>query len=128
MICLGKPISAQQALEAGMLAKLSEDYSSLIRDAVGLVLSLQGKIKRIPDSKIDIPDVKLPPDPMSGALPLSKEAVALTVKTIQAAAAAESLTAALEAGYRGFGEIACTEAAKEGISAFLAKRKPDYTK
>jgi len=29
----------------------------------------------------------------------------------------------LEAGYQGAARIACTEAAKEGISAFLEKRK-----
>jgi 1,4-dihydroxy-2-naphthoyl-CoA synthase len=30
--------------------------------------------------------------------------------------------------YRGFGEIACTDAAKEGISAFLERRKPEFKK
>jgi enoyl-CoA hydratase/3-hydroxyacyl-CoA dehydrogenase len=31
-------------------------------------------------------------------------------------------------GYRGFGEIACTDAAKEGISTFLERRKPEFKK
>jgi len=35
---------------------------------------------------------------------------------------------ALEIGYNGFAEIACTEAAQEGITAFLDKRKPRFTK
>jgi len=50
------------------------------------------------------------------------------VKTIQAAAAAAKLKDALEIGYRGFGEIACTAAAKEGICAFLEKRRPVFEK
>ncbi len=128
MICLGRPVSARRALEVGMIAKISEDCPALIRDAVNQVLRLQGKINRISEGKVDIPEVKLPSNPMAGDLPLSKEAVTLTAGTIRAAAAAESLSAALEAGYRGFGEIACTEAAREGISAFLGKRRPEYRK
>ena len=64
----------------------------------------------------------------SGKQALSKEAVSLTVKVVQEAAATANLNDALEIGYKGFGEIACTEAAKEGISAFLEKRPPNFTK
>jgi 1,4-dihydroxy-2-naphthoyl-CoA synthase len=34
----------------------------------------------------------------------------------------------LEIGYNGSAEIACTEAAKEGITAFLEKRRPEFKK
>jgi enoyl-CoA hydratase/3-hydroxyacyl-CoA dehydrogenase len=47
---------------------------------------------------------------------------------IQQSAAAENFDDALEIGYKGFGEIACTDAAKEGISAFLERRAPNFTK
>jgi enoyl-CoA hydratase/3-hydroxyacyl-CoA dehydrogenase len=50
------------------------------------------------------------------------------VETIQAGAAAEKLSEALEIGYKGFGQIACSEAAKEGIAAFLERRKPVFKK
>ena len=49
-----------------------------------------------------------------------------TADTVQKAAAADVFETALEIGYEGFGNIACTDAAKEGISAFLEKRKPDF--
>jgi enoyl-CoA hydratase/3-hydroxyacyl-CoA dehydrogenase len=65
---------------------------------------------------------------MAAGQPLSREAVAITVKTVQAAAAAAKLADALEVGYRGFGEIACTAAAREGISAFIEKRRPVFEK
>jgi enoyl-CoA hydratase/3-hydroxyacyl-CoA dehydrogenase len=50
------------------------------------------------------------------------------MKVIQDGTAAANLRDALEIGYKGFGEIACTEAAREGISAFLERRPPNFTK
>jgi enoyl-CoA hydratase/3-hydroxyacyl-CoA dehydrogenase len=78
--------------------------------------------------KLELPPIHLPDEPRAGSQALSREAVAITIKTIQAAAAAAKLADALEIGYRGFGEIACTEAAREGISAFLERRKPVFKK
>ena len=77
---------------------------------------------------VSIPEINIPDVPKAGNQVLSKEAVSLTVKVIQDGAAAESLTEALEIGYKGFGEIACTDAAREGISAFLEKRPAKFTK
>ncbi len=65
---------------------------------------------------------------MAGKLCLSKEAVSVVVKTIQKGAATYQFEDALEIGYQGFGEIVCTGAAKEGISAFLERRQPVYNK
>ncbi len=45
---------------------------------------------------------------------------------VRDAAAAPTLQAALEIGYRAFGEVACTAAAREGIAAFTERRKPDF--
>jgi enoyl-CoA hydratase/3-hydroxyacyl-CoA dehydrogenase len=77
---------------------------------------------------MDLPPLPIPDAPMAAGQLLSREAVAITVKTVQAAAAAAKLKDALEIGYRGFGEIACTAAAREGISAFLEKRRPVFEK
>jgi len=126
MICLAKPLKADEAVGIGMIRKIADDYPSLINAAIDEVNRLQGNITRIPEGKIQIPQIKIPEEPMAGKQVLSKEAVAITVKTIQAGAATENLSNALEIGYQGFGEIACSDAAKEGISAFLERRKPDF--
>ncbi len=128
MICFGRPLSAKEAADFGMVAKIAEDFPALIAAAIDEVNHLQGKIVRISDGKIDIPDIEIPQMPKAGNQLLSKEAVSIAVKTIQAGAASKSLGDALEIGYKGFGEIACTDAAKEGISAFLGRRKPDFRK
>jgi enoyl-CoA hydratase/3-hydroxyacyl-CoA dehydrogenase len=128
MICLGRPLKVQEAADIGMVSKIVDDYAELISAAVETVNNLEGKIARIPEGKVDIPEFKIPQEPKSGKLALSKEAVSLTVKVVQDGAAAANFNDALEVGYSGFGEIACTDAAKEGISAFLQKRPPNFVK
>ena len=128
MICLAKPIGADEAAGIGMISRIADDYPSLIDAAIDEVTDLQGKIIRIPEGKIQIPDIKVPNEPRAGKQVLSKEAVSITIKTIQDGAATENFSEALEIGYKGFGEIACSEAAKEGISAFLERRKPEFKK
>ena len=128
MICLGRPIKAKEAADVGMVTRIVDDYSELIKAAVEEVKNLQGKVKRIPDAKVDIPEITIPDEPMAGKQALSKEAVSIALKTVKDGVAADSFAEALEIGYKGFGEIACTDAAKEGISAFLEKRKPEFKK
>ena len=128
MICLGRSLNAKEALEVGMVGKIVDNYYDLINEAVKEVKNMAGKVKRIPEDAVAIPDISLPPVPMAGKQALSKEAVSIIVETIKAGAAADSLAAALEIGYQGFGRIVCTDAAKEGVTAFLEKRKPEFKK
>jgi len=128
MICLGRPLKAKEAAEVGMVAKIAEDFPDLIAAAIEEVNNLQEKITRISEKKIDIPEIMIPDEPKAGNQVLSKEAVSIAVRTIKEGAAVEKLHSALEIGYKGFGEIACTDAAKEGISAFLERRRPEFKK
>jgi len=128
MICFGKPLKAREAAEIGIVTSLADDYQGLIQAAVDAVDSLQDKVTGIPHGKVDLPELIIPDQPMAGKQLLSKEAVTITAQTIQKGASTDDLAEALEIGYGGFGEIACTEAAKEGISAFLERRKPEFKK
>jgi enoyl-CoA hydratase/3-hydroxyacyl-CoA dehydrogenase len=128
MICFGKPLKAGEAVEIGMVAKLVDNHQDLIPAAIDEATNLKGKVSGIPPGKVDIPDLVIPDQPLAGKQALSKEAVTITARTIKKGVATEDLGQALEIGYKGFGEIACSEAAKEGISAFLERRKPEFKK
>ena len=128
MICYGRSLSARDAIEVGMVSEITEDFPALIAAAIAEVHRLQGKIPRPADGKVDIPTIEVPDEPKAGKQVLSKEAVSIAAKTIQAGAATENLSDALEIGYKGFGKIACTDAAREGISAFLERRRPEFKK
>jgi enoyl-CoA hydratase/3-hydroxyacyl-CoA dehydrogenase len=128
MICFGKPLKATQAAEIGMVAGLANDHRGLVQAALEEVNNLQGNVTGIPPGKVDIPDINIPDEPRAGRRLLSKEAVTITAQTIQKGVSTEDLAQALEVGYRGFGEIACTDAAKEGIAAFLERRNPEFKK
>ena len=128
MGCLGRPMKAGEGCEQGVVCQLAEDFDDLMAKAVAEIDRLKGDIPRISDGKIVLPPIELPDVPQAGPQLLSQEAVRLTKETIEAGAAADTLAEALEIGYKGFGEIACTDAAKEGISAFLERRKPEFKK
>ena len=128
MICFGKPLKAKEAAEIGIISSLVDDHQGLIQAALDEVDKLQGNVKGVPPGRVDIPELTIPDEPRAGKQLLSKEAVAITAQTIQKGVSTADLAEALEVGYRGFGKIACTDAAKEGISAFLERRKPEFKK
>ncbi len=128
MLCLGRPLTVKQAADIGMVTTIVDNYSDMIKAAIEEVKDIAAAEKRIPEGTVDIPEIKIPDNPMSGKLALSKEAVSIIVKTIKDGAATDSFADALEIGYRGFADIACTDAAKEGMAAFLQKRKPEFKK
>jgi len=126
MLCLARPINVKEALEIGMVSKVAGSYYEMIEEAIREVGNLSGRITRIPDGKVDIPKMEMPENPMAGKLALSKESISIIIKTVEMGAGAERFSDALEIGYRGFGEIACTGAAKEGVAAFIEKRAPVF--
>lgn len=126
MLRFGKSLNVREAKEIGMVKEICEDYFSMIAQAVEEVNRLQGKVERIPDGKAGIGEILPVENPAAGKLSLSQEAVSILDKTIKECAGADTFREALDIGYNGFGEIACTNAAKEGISAFLERRKPNF--
>lgn len=128
MLRFGKALSTSDATKAGMVSAVCDDYAGLIEKAVSEVNALVGNIPRIPDGQIDITPIEPVKTPMAGTLALSPEAVAIMDQTIRDGAAAETLADGLQVGYAGFGAIACTDAAQEGISAFGQRREPKFNK
>jgi enoyl-CoA hydratase/3-hydroxyacyl-CoA dehydrogenase len=128
MIRFGKRLSAEEALEIGIISHLANDYAELISSAVQEVKNLVGKVEHIPDGPVEIADMEFVERPVAGKLPLSMGVVEIISKAIQDAARTPTFAEALEVGYRAFGDVACTEAAKEGIAAFLEKRSPEFKK
>ena len=126
MICLGKPLAVEEAREVGMIRTVVDSHQDLLPEAIRLVKELSGQSYRLPEGRVPIPEIVLPETPRAGKLALSREALTTVAQTIRDAAACEDFDQALEVGYQGFGKIACLEAAREGISAFLEKRKPNF--
>ena len=128
MLCFGRPIKVEEARELGMVSEIVDEHADLIPAALALVDKLQGNLPRGADGCVDIPAIDIPDQPMFGKQPLSREAVGIIAGTVKNGAAAKTFADSLEICYRGFGEIACSDAAKEGISAFLEKRRAEFKK
>jgi enoyl-CoA hydratase/carnithine racemase len=128
MIGQGKRLTVQEAKELGMIAQVTDNYQAMIAAAMEQVDALAGKVPSIEDGPVSITAFVVPEQPKAGKLPLSREALGIAARVINEAAAADSLAAALEINCQGSGDISCIEASKEGVSAFLEKRKPDFTK
>ncbi len=90
MICLARSINAKEALEIGMVSKVVDDIPELIKAAVDEVKNAAGQGqensgRQSGNSRIS----RFPILPVAGKQPLSREVIAITVKTIQAGASAE---------------------------------------
>jgi enoyl-CoA hydratase / 3-hydroxyacyl-CoA dehydrogenase len=128
MVRFGKPLRVIEAEQLGIVKKIGDGYYAMINLAIDEVQNLYGKTPRIPEREVHLEELTPVEDSLAKALSLSPEALAIVDKTITQGAKVKILSEALEIGYHGFGKIACTSAAKEGITAFLEKRKPSFTK
>jgi enoyl-CoA hydratase/3-hydroxyacyl-CoA dehydrogenase len=113
-----------------MIDELADDHASLIEAAIACVHALSRHA--LPDRFAAGPLAIEPPgkfEPVAeNGVHLSAEMIAIARRAVVDAAAAPSLAAALDIGYRAFGESACTAAAREGIGAFLQRRPADFSK
>jgi enoyl-CoA hydratase/carnithine racemase/3-hydroxyacyl-CoA dehydrogenase len=128
MIGQNKRLTVQEANELGMIEKITENYPDMIAAAIDQVNALADNVPSISEEPVSITEFVVPEQPMAGKLPLSKEALGIVARVVNEAAAADSLEAALEINYQGSGDISCIAASKEGVGAFLQKRKPDFSR
>jgi enoyl-CoA hydratase/3-hydroxyacyl-CoA dehydrogenase len=128
MVLQARRLKAQEAHAMGMLTELVEDQGQLVPAAVDVIRKIKIPGKHIGDGPVtiaSIPDYKN--ESMNGRL-LSRAVMAIIRHAVTAAAASSTYTEALEIGYTAFGDSACTAAAREGITAFLERRPPDFAK
>jgi enoyl-CoA hydratase/3-hydroxyacyl-CoA dehydrogenase len=128
MIGKSERLTAQEAAEIGIVKKIVKTFPELIDAAIAEVNALQGNIPRVPEGPVAIPEFVVPDAPAAGDLPLSKEILGIIGGIINKAAKAKTLAEALEIAYVGAGDISCAPDCKEGVTAFLEKRKPQFAK
>jgi enoyl-CoA hydratase/3-hydroxyacyl-CoA dehydrogenase len=128
MLRRAEKLKAVRAHELGIVDALADDAPSLVDAAVARVRALAGRRQPIPDGPVALPPFADDAGQAAGGATLSRATVALIEGAVREAAAAPTLAAALEAGYRAFGASACTAAAREGIAAFHERRSPDFAR
>lgn len=127
MLRTARKLTVAEAKELGVVDALAGSYDELLRLACARVRELHAALPRPADGPIEIPRPQ-PIDPAASSRPLSAEVVRIIEQAISDAAASGGFEQALEVGYQAFGQSACTAAAREGITAFMEKRRPDFKK
>jgi enoyl-CoA hydratase / 3-hydroxyacyl-CoA dehydrogenase len=121
-------VSAKAAHGLGIVSALSDNYAAMIDAAIERVHALAGCVKPPADGAIAIEAPAAADAVTANGQKLSVEVLHILDRAIIDGAAAPTFDAALEIGYRAFGQSACTAAAREGIDAFLERRPADFGK
>jgi enoyl-CoA hydratase/3-hydroxyacyl-CoA dehydrogenase len=128
MLRTGQKLSAADAHELGVVSGLAGSYEELIGLAVRQVRSVPEAFTPTPDGPVDIAAPAAVEPVAANGMQLSGQTVGVIADAVRRCAAAATLAEALEIGYRAFAKTACAEAAREGVTAFLERRAPDFTK
>jgi enoyl-CoA hydratase/3-hydroxyacyl-CoA dehydrogenase len=126
MLARGDRLKAAQAQELGIVDELADGYDDLIARAVARVHALAGRVPTISDAPVAVPPFETSQAVAADGRVLSGMVIGLIERAVSDAATASTLEAALEVGYQAFGAVACTDAAREGITAFGERRAPDF--
>jgi enoyl-CoA hydratase/3-hydroxyacyl-CoA dehydrogenase len=126
MIRDAERLTAAEAHDNGILDAVVDDIEDLLPAALALIDELTKSPRRTPGAPVQIPAAAAASGVVRGK-PVSREVIAIIDRAVQDAARASSLRAALEIGYRAFGDCACTPAAREGVIAFGERRSPDFS-
>lgn len=129
MLFSGRRLGAEQARKLDVLCETVDDDRQLLARAIDRVRNLTktGPLNQQLRQEIELPEFKPTGLSFDGSL-LSAEVISLIDAGVRHAASTPGLGDALEVGYQCFGATACTPAAREGIEAFLAGEKPDFTR
>ena len=128
MLLTAKKLTATEAHAIGMVDELVNNRSELIPAAVKMVKRMTATGRHVLEGPVHI--AAIPAEISSGVAgqALSRQIIGIITGAVKSAAAAPTFAEALEVGYDAFGESALTAAAKEGIGAFLERRRPDFEK
>ncbi|MEM9181836.1 MAG: enoyl-CoA hydratase-related protein [Pseudomonadota bacterium] len=121
MIMQAERLSAGNAQELGIVRSLASTPSDLFDQGLAAATTIKEQGKPSLDAPVAVGTV-------SAETGFSAEVAQIMARAITKAAAASSLNDALEIGYHAFGDTGMTAAAREGIDAFLERRKPDFAK
>jgi len=126
MLLTAKKLKAKDAHEIGMVDELVAEQSELIPAAINAVKRMRNAGDHISEKPVAITDIVATPTKSVTGQVMSQKIVVIIANAVKAAAAAPSLAEALDVGYDAFGESALTAAAKEGIGAFMERRRADF--